>query len=347
MRNYITEEFTRSLENKDYAKLESLLKFIPYESSWSVKEIGNYDYSVDIPRQHWADYDDYETYKRTLKVYRNWTPLAEVAMFLDTKSIQLVLNNWPNESMDLIQKTYYALNEAYEYLVELDTSEEKTVARNLNLSTIIQAKVIIRHQITKINPSLNFYYSKKDDDAYFNFLSGLIDELDSVDGLINIYNNHISKVSFSYRILNYFFSEPLMYSAYKVQLITLLHEKALQLVGAENFPNLQDSCDQLINSDLFSIKHYRYGVTTRSIQTVLIKNSSHKLDDSIQGFEAKNDNFKKDELHTFKDTIKNLLQEMQAAVWLFMEFIHSIVKKIAGYWDTSQNQRQTSNMRID
>lgn len=248
----IPADFLHALKQKDYDTLKHILKFMPYETQWATNPV----------------YSSYSEEDDMLYTYgpSDWTPLAEAAYDSNEQAIQLIIARWSNNAVDLITRTYRVLNQAEDYLQNSGAKHEAILDSN----KIKQAKIVLRYQLATLIPLFESTYNETDHNAYVDYLIKQIVSVNKIDDLTKLYDLYIATHCISYQKVCLFFSNPFgTYSGSSIYLITRLHEKAYQLI--KNQPDIiaTENCQRLMQSTLFSEKHYQGGVLTQPIRNLI------------------------------------------------------------------------------
>tara|TARA_B110000908_G_C10218081_1_gene433807 strand:- start:440 stop:1546 length:1107 start_codon:yes stop_codon:yes gene_type:complete len=288
----ISQDFIQAVNVKDYSKVENLLKFMAYEREW----VGNnlmlnftgVTFRTEYIKEEAWNFQGYELveesvpidnhYTKTFYIY-DWTPLTIAALSLDETTLNLVLERW-NNSSDLLLRSYKTLERAEKALDDISsylpvknrthTSTNKTYSFERN--TIVHAKNLLRQRMAQNQIT----YSFSDNDNWHQFIAGKIAAIKSIEELITFYDNNVSfGVTPFVNIYSFFTTlETTAYSKHSINLVSLIQERAHQLISQQEGDALFDSCGKLLISDLFSIKHYQYGIENRELRELIVELNS-------------------------------------------------------------------------
>lgn len=276
----ISQDFIKAVNAQDYSKVEKLLKFMTYEKEWAglvIWETSYFDHR----------FNDYES-----EVDKSWcqpysandcTPLVIAAISQNEKMVDLVLSRWPTNAADLIVRSYNACSKISDLLVQyknikLGKDETKKKVIEIDLNAIVQTKNLLRQHMAQRKVSYSF--SSQDNHSWNEYVACKVNAIQNVNKLINFYE---STVSFDMIPLlfhtGYFFSktERVQYSSHAINLISLIQNRAHHLISQQEGDILYDSCQQLLTSEIFSNKHYQYGLGNRSLQDLIIELNAENL----------------------------------------------------------------------
>lgn len=256
----IPVNFLAALNTENNALLREALFMMTYEEdSWFKKTvICTYSKGDEFIR---------EQVQKNVDI-TDWTPLAEADISLNPENIRLVLERWQDKHLDLYSRSYSALNRAYNLTSTIgffDDFDEMSCGINF-----LHAKVLIRHEMAKINKSFSYHYSHKENVAYFAFLFEKIHQITDLDTLLMFYDQYIAHSFRSYRKSLYFYSKPAsIYSLHTIELITQLQNRAHELMSEQQRSVLSSYCSRLLSSNLFSTSHTQYGISP-SIRNLVV-----------------------------------------------------------------------------
>ncbi len=266
--NIIPADFIKALKDKNNTLLNNALKFMTYEYLWVNKDLYEQTHIDTICVESWNQEAEYSYWTERVTI-TDWTPLAEAAYNLNEDAIKALLLRWPDKTSDLVERTYAALAQASAGVAQYNPQLNTKILYPMDLKTIEQATILIRHHMALINPKFKYTYDKINNDAYFNYLITKISRLNSTDELIKFYDTYIEQHVISYKKCAFSLFYAPIYSDKTIELITCIHEHIHQLLKKQNEQTISTQCRDLLCSNIFALTHYEKGVTTYPIRRLI------------------------------------------------------------------------------
>lgn len=242
--------FTNTLKAKKYDELKNLLNFMTYEAEFA--------YFVNA-------YDEHSYDLGILPIY-DWTPLAIAATYKDRDVMRMVLARW--NSIDLVKRSCKALDTAIQQF-----NDYSNLVTHFSLSDLEEAKYLLLSVTEQLFPTYCHRYTKIEKGYFSTGLQNKLSSLTQVDELIEFYEIHINRgyVAYHRNPISSFFASVVDYPYSKIQFIESLQRKALQIVSnpSRDDSTLSKHCERLLESGIFSIKHYDFGVRNPEIREVI------------------------------------------------------------------------------
>lgn len=260
--------FLLALKQKNYQLVQRELSFLTLQTQWPQLEV-NY---VDT---NYSDADWEAGYPSSYQTHiADWNPLAIAACNLDEIAVDLVLKRWSD--INLVTRTVNLLKSAR------GTQTKFAVLEQTPYFNFDKAKLLIFYYAEKNIKHMLWNYSKSDKIDMTNLMSEKINQIKSVDGLIDFYQAHIDKAYISQHRHEYFdnlytfFIRRPKYPNSKINFIKLIQEQAVILIAQQHKNNVQVAaeCKQLLASKIFSIEHEKCGMINQYARDTISYNST-------------------------------------------------------------------------
>lgn len=260
--------FILALNQKNYQLLQRELSFLTLQTQWPQLEV----HYVDT---NYSDADMEAGYPSSYQTHvADWNPLLIAACNLDEIAVDLVLKRWSD--MSLVTRTLNSLKNAIERRYTFSHLEQ-TPYFNFD-----KAKLLVFYYAEKNIKNILLNYTKSDKIDMTNLMSEKINQINSVDGLIEFYQAHIDKAYISQHrheyfdnLYSFFIGRP-KYPNSKINFIKLIQERAVTLIAQQPKNNIQVAaeCKQLLASKIFSIEHEKCGMINQYARDTINYNST-------------------------------------------------------------------------